>query len=763
MMKVKKRLMASLLAATLLGTSIAGLPNGSGGLAGGSVYASAAGDSGAQFPSRVFLERLNELHAALAAGDPADVQDVRNLRDEIAALDVDANLHLLDPVWSKIAAKLPEDADEAVLKRRLFSIVKAVGSFHYDPKASDLEEIRTNPEYRETLKTIAAAGGHPNIVMDDFLLFLFGDGAGRAGVEGTIASELAGMSSIELLGLLSSSEGITNVLLQATEKLLAETDRYVFAKILSELGVTAQDVRSLVLNFQVKLQNDVPAIRAMTVAYLRTASEAVAEVSADGREHRYSLHIFDVTVPPIALIWSKASGDSLVTVSTGGVVTIPADTDEASAVIRASLRNPYGGSAKVIFEQEVTLKAAAGGEKFPVEAFLERMNRLRDALLAGDPSDVIAVRSFRDEWAALSYAKDGSLLNPLWNRIEPNLPNTVDKAKLKEDLFEILVAIGSFRYDPNATGLEEIRTNPEFREALKTLAAAGGVNNVTMDDFLILLFGDGEKRGGLEGEMLDRLSRMKPSEVNKLLSDKKGLNTLVAESLAGIMEKREDYPLVEALAALGVRPADMRLAAQGFQSKFKHDEEAMHAMAIAYIRAESEVSVIVTNYGRKHEYSLSFGGIKIPENALKWTKVSGDKDVSVSQNGKLTIPARAASATAVIQATISSPFSKGGKVVFQQEVTLVNEQWKDETGKKIDELLQKLDGKLAKIEERLASSKSDMQKVSLLLDTTREGNQAARDLLKLDVSAEQREAALEQIRSKVNATITKIIRELLEF
>ncbi len=762
-MKVNKKVTASLLAAALLGTPLAGLPEGLGGLAGGSVYADAAGVTAAKLPSNVFLKRMNELHAALSAGDPADVQDVRNLRDEIAALEVDEGLQLLDPVWNKIAPNLPEDADEAELKETLFRIVQAVGSFRYDPEASDLEKIRSNPEYRAALKTIAAAGGNPDIVMDDFLVFLFGDGAGRGGVEGTIASELSGMSSIELLGLLASNEGITNVLLKATEKLLAEKDSYAFAGILGELGVTAQDVRSLVLNFQVKLQKDVPAIRAMTVAYLRTASKADAEVSEDGLTHRYSLTIAGIAVPQIALVWSKASGDPLVTVSSAGVVTIPAGTEEASAVIRASLRNPYGGSAKVVFEQEVTLKAAAEpGEQFPAAAFLERMNKLRDALLAGDPADVKAVRSYRDEWAALSYAKNGKLLDPLWNRIERNLPDSVEPDELKEDLFRILVAVGSFRYDPKASDLEEIRTNPEFRAAIKTLAAAGGVQNVTMDDFLILLFGDGEERGGLEGEMLERVSRMKPSELAVLLLDKKGLNALIAESLAGLMEKDEDYPLAGALAALGVRPADMSSAARGFQSQFKHDEEALNALAIAYIRSEAVAAVKVSDYGRQHQYSLSFRGIALPDIALKWSKVSGDKDVTVNQNGKVTIPKRTESATAVIQAEVSNPFGRGGKVVFRQEVTLVNEQ-EDETEQKIAEVLQALDGKLMKIEERLASAKTDIQKVGLLLDTARAGNAAARDLLKLDASAEQKAEALAQIKSKVNATITKIIRALLEF
>ncbi|MCU6707977.1 hypothetical protein M6D81_04555 [Paenibacillus sp. J5C_2022] len=760
MLKVRKSITAATLSVALLGASLAGLPSyGGGQVMPGSVGVASAAEAG--LPSGVFLNRMNELHEALLAGEPADVQDVRNLRDEIAALDVEANLHLLDPMWGKISANLPDDANEQELKANLFRIVKAVGSFRYDPQASQLEAIRTNPEFRATLKTIAAAGGSANITIDDFLVFLFGDGGSRRGVEGTIVDELAELSSAQLMSLLADEEGITNVLLQATEKLLAQVDDYTFSAILSELDVTAQDVRALVGNFQAKLQKDVPAIRAMTVAYIRTAAETAVEVSDDGRQHEYRLKVFSVDIPSLVVLWSKESGSPDVSVSANGIVTIPDDVMSASAVIQASLINPYGGSPKMIIRKEVTLTAGSGNV-FPAEQFMERMNELREALLAGDPEDAEAVRELREELASLSFDRDHRLIDPIWKPIAQHLPDSVDKDELKKTLFDMIIAIGLFRCDPQASDLDAIRTNPDYQSAIQTLAAAGGVNDVSMDDFLILLFGAGEERGGLEGEILDIVKDMNATELGKLLSDKGKLNNLVIEALEELMEEEDDYALVKALHELGVKTKDIRSTALAFQSKLKHEEEAMQALAVAYIRADSEASVKVSENGRQHNYSLSVYGIAFPTGWLKWSKVSGDQVVKVDWQGKVSIPKNVDSGTAVIQAALTLPFDRSTKVLFQQEVTLVNGDV-GEVEKKIEKIMQQLEDKLDKIQDKLASAKHDHQKINLLMDAVRAGNEAAKDLLKLELEPSRLAEVLSVVKEKVNETVAMIINELLEF
>lgn len=673
-----KKVTLSALAVSMLTASLGGMPLSQKGLTEKLGFVNVVNAAELGLPSSVILERMNQLHAALIAGDPADVQDVRNLRDEIAGLDDVADQYLIDLIWNKISPKLPASVDQAELKISLFRLVKAVGSFQYDPQTSELEKIRTNPEFRATLKTIAAVGGDENIKMDDFLVFLFGDGGSRKGVEGTIAGILAEKSLLEMAQLLGNKQGITAVLLEATEKLLGEADAYKFSSILNNLGVTPQDVRGTVLGFQLKLQKDEPAINAMTIAFIRSTVKSKVEISDDGREHKYSLNVFGVTVPSLVLQWTKVSGSTDVSVAMNGTVTIPEGAQSASAVIQAKLINPYGGAAKVIFEKEVTLSAEVGeGDIFPAEQFLERMNKLRAALLAGDPADVLAVRNLRDEIAGLNIAADQVLIDPVWNQIAPHLPASVDQAELKTSLFEIVKAIGAFQYDPQASDLEAIRTNPEYRATLKTIAAAGGVTNLKIDDFLIFLFGDGEERRGVEGTVLDILADMKPKELAGLLGNKVEINAVLNEAMAEILSEKDEYTLSAVLDNLGVEPVDVRSTVLNFQVKLKYDEPAMNALAVAYIRSEAKPTVKVTANGRHHQYGLTVLDVEIPSAVLEWTKVSGSKDVTVDSNGKVSIPNKVTKGTAVIQASLVNPYGGPAKVIFEQEVTLDN-------GKNID-------------------------------------------------------------------------------
>jgi hypothetical protein len=680
----RKKMTLSALAVSMLTASLGGLPLSQKGLAEKLGFVNVANAAESGLPSTFLLDQMNKFYAALAAGDPADVQDVRNLRDEIAGLDDTADQHLIDPIWNKISAKLPASVDQAKLKTSLFQLIKAVGSFQFDPQASDLEAIRTNPEFRETLKTIAVAGGdNSNINMDDLLVFLLGDGGSRKGVKGTIVDILAEKSPLEMAQLLGNKQGIIAVLLQAMEKLMGETDAYKFSSILANLGVTPQDVQATVQGFLLKLQKDEPAINALTIAFIRSEAKSSVIISEDGLTQKYSLNVFGLNVPSLVLQWAKVSGSPDVSVTPDGTVTIPEGVDSASAVIQAKLINPYGGAAKVIFQQEVTLTAADEvGNIFPVEQFLERMNKLRAALLAGDPADVLAVRNLRDEIAGLDVAADQALIDPVWNRIAPQLPASVDQAKLKASLFEIIKAVGSFQYDPQASALEAIRTNPQYRATLKTIAAASGVKSLKVDDFLIFLFGDGKELKGIEGTILGIVADMKPKELGDLLSKKDKINAVVDEARAEILSEKENYALSAVLYNLGVTPDDVRSTVLNFQDKLKYDVPAINALTVAYIRSEAVPTVKVTANGRHHEYGLTVLGIEIPSSDLKWTKVSGSKDVTVESNGKVTIPNKVKTGTAVIQAALVNPNGGPAKVIFQQEVTLENGKVKQ--SKKVD-------------------------------------------------------------------------------
>ncbi len=703
------------------------------------------------------LDRVNELFEALAAGDPADFRDVQNLRSEIAGLGDSDYEPLIAPIWSKIADKLPEGVDGEAAKANLLKWVKAIASARYDPELSEFKAIRRNPEFIAMIRLIESAGGGVNVTFQDTVEFVLGDGGARKGIEGTLVDQLSGLSPMEMAQLLASQEKLTEVLIRATDSVLKDTDNYKVSQLLNNLGITSGDIGNVVRGLQRKLQKDEPAVRALLIAYIRTVAEANVQISEDGREHRYSLAVHGTEIPSFLLRWDKLSGDPEAIVTPEGVVTIPEGVESASAVIQASLVNPLSGVTKMIFKQQITLTAKQSeGDRFPVEAFIARMSLIRDALLAGDPSDVRAVRNLRDELAGLNAASNLKLIDPVWRRIAPRLPADVDQATLRLRLFEAVRAAGAIHYDPQASELQAVLSDPDYRAAMQTIGEAAGIKRLTMDDYLIFWFGDGGERGGVEGEIRNLISGMKPSELGRLLGSADRQEAVRNQAIAAVLSGTEAYPLSAALSGLGVRSADIGSAIANFQGKLRNDELAADAWAAATIRAEAMPTVDVAANGRQHQYGLTFLGVEIPTSVLKWTKVSGSKDVNVSASGKVTIPNKIAEATAVIQAVWTDRGVR--RVVFRQEVTLVNEDY----ARKVDDIVKEMKEKLGDIDRRLKGATGDEEKVQLLLETIQLNKDAVNEILAAEAPKREKDKAIGETQKQTLKTATRIIQSLLD-
>jgi hypothetical protein len=706
------------------------------------------------------FERISEWFTALAAGGPEDVQAVNNLRDELAGLDVVANRELIEPIWNKISPNIPAYVDQVELKASLFRLIKAIGSLH---SMSDIEAFRSDPEFQATLKMIAVASGNENFNMDDLLVFLFGDGGSNIGIEGTVSTILGNMSLIQLTQLISNSQDTTGVLLQAIEKQLGDTNAYKVSSILADLDISFEDIRTIVLSLQNKLETEGPAINAMSLAYIRSATKATAQVSEDGRQHRYSLNLLGVDVPAFALIWSKVNGDEHVTVMPDGVVTIPEGVQSGSAIIQAKLVNPYGGSAKVIFEQEVTLTDVSVVEEnvFPVEEFMKRLDKIRVALIAGGSSDVEDVRNLHDEIIGLDFNKNQALIDPIWNPIANNLPTSVDEAELKKQLLNIFQAVGSLRYDVEASQLEVIRANPEYRATLKTIATAAGVPTLTIDDILIMLFGDGAEQIGVEGTVRNNLAAMSSKELAKLFSDKNGLATVKSVALATVLNDKTGYAISDALYNLGVRPNDIDSMLHDYKGILKFDEPAIKSLSAAYIRSETESTLKVTEDGRQHVYGLTVLGVELPTSSVKWKKISGSKDVKVDSKGKVSISKKVQTGTAVIQASLVNFFGGSSKVIFEQEVTLINGESNPEA--EVKKIIETLESTLAEIRVRHNAATTDSEKVQLILEVVQAGNDSFDQINNLDASKGIKTKAINNVKKQVNQLNDLIIQSVMKF
>ncbi|WP_169082295.1 hypothetical protein [Paenibacillus sp. PL91] len=631
-----------------------------------------------EFPKEPFFEKINRLHESLSTAAPADAQEVQAFYEELKALDVNADQTLIDPIWNKIERFLPASVDKQRNKLALFQMLKEAGQLSYYDDSIDLEAFFTNAEYDGALFNYLSTV-QTNLYAEDLMIFLHGDGAARKGVQGTMTELLADQSPQELISLLFDQEKRDAQLYSALNTVLSQTDDryYRFSPAFQKLGVTADDIMAVVNQFQSKLEHDQTAVSAMLLAYLRTHSVEQVSVSQDGRQHDYSLSTLGKEVPNSLLVWSKASGSDAVTVSPEGSVKLSKPKMEGSAVIQAKALNPIDGSEKIIFQKEVTLTAADTGSSIP-QALLDRLQKLHEAIAAGDADEIEAIRNLQEEIAGLNDANDPKLIAPLWNKIKAKLPASSDEAKLKSSLFEMLKAYSSIRYDPQLSELEAIAANEEYRELLSTLAAAGEGSNVTTLDLLLFLFGDGGEVKGIEGTIKAILADKNPEDLSALLINHYAMNEVFNEALVEVLNQRETYALSAALANLGITPANVWSTVLNFQEKLKKDEPALYVLIAAYIRAEAVETVKITDNGRNHHYSLQAFGFDLPSMPfIIWKQISGSEQVIVNPNGTISIPIEEASGTAVIGAFLMNFFGKNDHMIFQKEVTLVNEKGSD--------------------------------------------------------------------------------------
>ncbi|CAM4280083.1 S-layer homology domain-containing protein [Paenibacillus tarimensis] len=352
-MEVRQRTLKAGMAAVLVATTLGALPPTSGTDAHGRIgFVQSAYAADPKAPAQQFLDRMNRIHQALHAGDPADVQDVRRLRAEIAGLSFEQAAPWLDPVWSKLAEKLTgTDAEKAEKHKIFLAMLQDIGTIYFDPQLTELQAIQKKPEYAALLQEIAQAGGKDSVTIDDLVTFLFGGGA-YPGVEGQVMAMLKEKPLQDIVIMMADVQQ-RNAFVGKAIAAVMNNEQQPLSSVLKGLEITPEDVIKTFANVRQGLTKEGPAVNAILVAYIRSETEGTAEISQDGRTHTYKLKILGRDVPKaVPVVWSKESGDAGVVVEAGGVVKLTSGTS-GKAVVAAKLLN------KVIFSKEVTLTAAS--------------------------------------------------------------------------------------------------------------------------------------------------------------------------------------------------------------------------------------------------------------------------------------------------------------------------------------------------------------------------------------------------------------------
>ncbi|WP_405168665.1 S-layer homology domain-containing protein [Paenibacillus sp. FSL H3-0286] len=250
-MTLKKKLVVSTLAASMVAASVAGLPLGSLGAVG---TASAATVSS----SAAVKDKVLAVYKQLTATDAVYLY---NLKTEVAALSEKEFTEIFAPVLNKLSL----DGEETKTSLKLFQSVTSVVYDVYGNDFSGIQVIRNDDKNIALVSKIAAKAGVSGLTVDSVAEFL-------SSIETELRELVGNKSSADLLAILTSESGYETLLDEAIAKVMNHTagaGALTVSQALNKLGVTANDVKQTLKNLNNNIKSAKPAAKSLAVAYVK--------------------------------------------------------------------------------------------------------------------------------------------------------------------------------------------------------------------------------------------------------------------------------------------------------------------------------------------------------------------------------------------------------------------------------------------------------------------------------------------------------------
>lgn len=347
---MKKKLLTTSIAATLVVGSFAGLPLSSNGVAEklgivGVAYASALENSGIK-------AKLQGIYDQLLPEEKAVLDEARAKLDQqsVAVSNV-----ISQEVWSKIEAKIIQDGGSypALTEAKVVNLFKAA-IFLYDVNFSGLSGAIADPNNRAVLSDLARLAGVAPSNNDMADAKAFGDA-----VEAKLIAYLEAASVPTLVGLYSNIEAAKAELAGVISEVIADDQK--FGKVFSNLGFNGEDIITAYGKVNDLVDVDNASLKAVVSAYARTQTTVKqTAVANDWRSLTPSLEVWGKSIPGSFLDWEIAGGSEVSVVDRKFRLANTYYTSYSKSYqVKASL----GGN--VLFQGPVTLSftapAAPGG------------------------------------------------------------------------------------------------------------------------------------------------------------------------------------------------------------------------------------------------------------------------------------------------------------------------------------------------------------------------------------------------------------------
>jgi hypothetical protein len=300
---MKKKLLTTSIATTLVLGSIAGLPLSTNGVAQklgitGVAHASALDDSG-------ITARMKAIYGQLSDDEKGAISAARTkLREQSSAVET----VIRDEIWSKIQTKITEKGGTypALTETNVVNLFKAA-VFPYDENFAGLAGAIADTTNRSVMSDLAKLAGVTTSNNDLADAKAFGEA-----VEAELETYFkANSNTLVALYLNNNIDGVKSALGTVIGNVIAKSDLKV-SQALSGLGIDGTTIVNAYgkVNDIVDVNN--AALKALTSAYARSKTTfAQSPVSGNWRQIEPSLKVFNFTSAGIPLDWTIATNQNV--------------------------------------------------------------------------------------------------------------------------------------------------------------------------------------------------------------------------------------------------------------------------------------------------------------------------------------------------------------------------------------------------------------------------------------------------------------------
>ncbi|WP_010276914.1 S-layer homology domain-containing protein [Paenibacillus senegalensis] len=358
---MKKKVVASTLAASLVLGSLSGLPLSQQGLLqkfnlSDSAYAAA-------LPSDEVINQIKKIYAQL---NESELTALNAALSKIRQLEPAENTNLITPLWSKIEAAMDNPANYPDLTERNIVWLIQQLAITYDENLSELERVRTDPQVRKILVQLAQLAGVSGIELTDLDAFQKQlDASLKASFKENLPEILAGLVSGKF------EESWSVAFKGAAEGLLAENLK--ISEVAKKLDITAADLEAVRKLWTSEIDADYAVQKILGGAFLRNEAQFTSAIQNNGRTLVPNLKLFGIDLGQIPgssqiISWEVVSSPNNNITAANNRFVLRSAATRGEATIRGTIKLPnleldvYRGTIRM----EFTGSGSGGGGGAPI-------------------------------------------------------------------------------------------------------------------------------------------------------------------------------------------------------------------------------------------------------------------------------------------------------------------------------------------------------------------------------------------------------------